>query len=382
MTNTTIIASYGTLTISNEFIQATTLEFANDPGVGGVLIFTAGGMGAQTLNQNGTLTTAAYFGGTVTNFLPGKYPGIAGDVVTIQAVTNLFGAMDLTGTDAAGFDNFMTFAAESGDYMTMTDGKIVLSPSTPYGDTLTANEQTILNDMMVGLFGTAAERATLGLDPSVRSNPGAPNQPYIDLVVTAEAPVNPCFVEGTRILTARGEVAVEALAVGDLVITPEGEELPVVWIGRRELDLAAMRRPELVRPVVIERGALGEGSPARDLRLSPDHALLIEGVLVPAKLLVNWSNIREIQGLGRICYYHVELCRHAALFAEGAMAESFLDTGHKALFDNYEGDVIAPPALMQAARVAGSFAPLVCAGAKLDEIRRQIAARQVGIRLG
>ncbi|WP_298285335.1 Hint domain-containing protein [Acidocella sp.] len=382
MTNTTIIASYGTLTISNEFIQATTLEFANDPGIGGVVVFSAGGIGAQTLNTNGTLSTVAYFGGTVTNFLPGAYPGIAGDVVTIQAVTNLFGAMDLTGTAAAGFDDFMTFAAESGDYMTMRDGTIAMSPQTPLADTLSANEQTILKGMMSGLFGTAAETATLVLDPAVRTNPGAPNQPYIDLVVTTEAPVNPCFVQGTHILTTRGEVAVEALAVGDLVITPEGEELPVVWIGRRELDVAALSRPELARPVVIERGALGEGTPARDLRLSPDHALLIDGVLVPAKLLVNWSNIREIQGVGRVCYYHVELCRHAALFAEGAMVESFLDTGHKGLFDNHDASVIAPPDLMQAARVARSFAPLVGVGAKLDDIRRQIAARQVGIRLG
>ena len=381
MTNVTI-ASYASYTVSAPLTQGTNIEFLNDSGANGVVIFTRPGLGVETLANNGVTYTTAYFGGTITNFRPGAYPGILGDEVSIQVVTNLFGEMDLTGTDGVTFDNFMTFAAESAVEMSLVNGTIELSATAPHGDTLTGNEQTIMTDMMLGLFGTAAETATLVLTPTLRDNPNAPNAPFIDLVVTTDSAINPCFVEGTRILTTKGEVAVEALSIGDVVITPEGEELAIGWIGRREVDVGRALKPELVRPVVIEAGALGEGTPVRDLWLSPDHALLIEGVLVQARDLVNWANIRQAQGGGRVVYYHVELSEHAAMFAEGAAVESFLDTGHKALFDNEPGQVMAPVALMLSARAQNSFAPLVTEGAKLADIRRKIAARQVGIRLG
>ncbi len=189
---------------------------------------------------------------------------------------------------------------------------------------------------------------------------------------------NPCFTPGTRILTARGEVAVEALAVGDAVINHAGEDQEIVWIGRRDLDICRHPKPETVRPVIIEAGALAEGVPARRLVISPDHALFIDNVLVQAKDLVNGSSIRPDLNARHVRYYHVELAVHDILFAEGAAVESYLDTGHRGAFDNAEAPLLLHPDLMQVRREAEGCAPLCLGGPKLAAIRQDLARRDHG----
>ena len=74
---------------------------------------------------------------------------------------------------------------------------------------------------------------------------------------------------------------VEALSVGDRVITVDGLMKPIVWIGQREVNCARHPVPETVWPVRVRAGAFGDNVPVRDLYLSPDHAVLVSGVLVP-----------------------------------------------------------------------------------------------------
>jgi hypothetical protein len=81
-----------------------------------------------------------------------------------------------------------------------------------------------------------------------------------------------CYAEGTRLLTATGEVAVEALRVGDLVPVVLGARAARVrWIGHRRIDCRRHPRPADVWPVRVQAGAFGD-APQRDLWLSPDHA--------------------------------------------------------------------------------------------------------------
>ncbi len=188
--------------------------------------------------------------------------------------------------------------------------------------------------------------------------------------------VAPCFTPATRILTTRGEVAVEALVVGDAIINHAGEDKEIVWIGRRDLDIGRHPKPETVRPIIIEAEALAEGVPARRLVLSPDHALFIDGVLVQAKDLVNGGSIRPDMQARQTRYYHVELAEHDVLFAEGAAVESYLDTGHRGVFDDADAPLLLHPELMQLRREAEGCAPLCLGGPKLAAIRRDLARRQ------
>ena len=81
----------------------------------------------------------------------------------------------------------------------------------------------------------------------------------------------------------------------------------------------------------IAASAFGGGLPHRDLWLSPDHAVLVDGALVPARCLVNGASIAA-EPRADIRYFHVELAAHGVLVAEGLPAESYLDTGNRAAF--------------------------------------------------
>jgi hypothetical protein len=141
---------------------------------------------------------------------------------------------------------------------------------------------------------------------------------------TLESPS--CFAEGTLVATPAGPVAVELLAVGDLVRVYGGRSQAVRWIGQRDVRCEGARQPARVCPVQVKAGAFGAGLPQRDLFLSPEHAVFQEGVLVPIHRLVNGTTIRQVP-VPSVTYYHVALAGHGILFAEGLPAESYLDTG-------------------------------------------------------
>ncbi len=94
--------------------------------------------------------------------------------------------------------------------------------------------------------------------------------------------------------------------------------------------------PLRVLPIRVKAGALGEGLPGRDLLLSADHALLVDGILAQAGALVNGvSIIRETQVPTVFTYYHVEVADHSLILAENVPAETFVDNVDRMGFDNW-----------------------------------------------
>jgi hypothetical protein len=187
---------------------------------------------------------------------------------------------------------------------------------------------------------------------------------------------NPCFAAGTKILTIRGEIAVEDIVVGDTVITVRAdgpETRKVVWTGRRGIDISQHPKPELVRPIRILAGAFEPGLPERDLRLSPHHAVYIDGVLYEAQSLLNGATVIQEQSTKTVTYHHIELDQHDIMLAEGLAVESYLDTGSRNMFEDQQTIVLHPTFLGIAS--AEFCAPLVLEGALLEAAREKLLAR-------
>ncbi|MBX9828003.1 MAG: Hint domain-containing protein [Xanthobacteraceae bacterium] len=144
-----------------------------------------------------------------------------------------------------------------------------------------------------------------------------------------------CFMPGTSIAVPGGEAKVETLRPGDLVMTAAGEAKAVRWIGRQTVS-RVFADPLRVLPVRVKAGALGENVPCRDLLISPDHAVLVDGVLVQAGALVNGSSIVRESDVPQVyTYYHVELDDHSLILAENVAAETFIDNVNRLGFDNW-----------------------------------------------
>ncbi|TNF23437.1 MAG: Hint domain-containing protein [Rhodobacteraceae bacterium] len=154
-----------------------------------------------------------------------------------------------------------------------------------------------------------------------------------------------CFLGDTRIATQDGATPVQDLRAGDMVQTADGRFVKVLWLGEMTIDTALMH-PARVNPICITAGALGGGLPLRDLHVSPDHAIEIDGTLYNAGALVNGETIHQVARMPRegFTYYHVETEAHELLLAEGVAAESYIDYAGRDSFDNApagEGRVIA-----------------------------------------
>jgi hypothetical protein len=153
----------------------------------------------------------------------------------------------------------------------------------------------------------------------------------------------------------------------------------VRWIGHRRLDLRRHPEPAAVQPVRILAHAFAQGQPRRDVLLSPDHALLFDGMLIPARLLMNSMMIRQERNWRTISYFHVELDTHDVLLAEGLAVESYLDTGNRGMFENAGLPLTLHPFARagneQARREAESCAPLVVDAERVVRVWRKLAER-------
>ena len=160
-------------------------------------------------------------------------------------------------------------------------------------------------------FGTCRsgdDSATFEIDPQPPRSATRDSASSVRLT-----PTPACFLRGTRMATPGGEVSVEALAIDDLVLTASGAAKPVKWIGRRSFAWRFVIDQPRTIPVCVHAGALGAALPRADLYLSPEHGLFIDGMLIPAGMLVNGRTVTQNWDDGVIDYFHIEVAaRHPA----------------------------------------------------------------------
>jgi autotransporter-associated beta strand protein len=183
----------------------------------------------------------------------------------------------------------------------------------------------------------------------------------------------PCYCRGTLILTDRGEVPVEDLRINDRLVTRSGTARPIRWIGTRfYAGRFAAGNPNIL-PVLIRQGALADETPRRDLYVSPLHAMFLDGVLIPAVLLVNGHSIVQAETVEQVEYFHLELETHDVIMAEGAPSETFVDDGGRGMFHNAATyHALYPDAPQVPPRYC---APRVEEGEVLGAVRRRLIAR-------
>lgn len=249
------------------------------------------------------------------------------------------------------YDNFAGFWVESPEGLTVLPAPLVYSDiDTTFnlGEDLTGGGNQYIGyieiegvnyPVVTSVGGDTSNTLVLvpqGTDPNTINFPTPVDTNNTNTSPFVEASSSHCFAHGTLISTPKGQVPVEDLKQGDLVLTSDGRAVPVFWLGRQKIEVIFAGRGFSM--VEIAQGALGDGMPSRPLRITGDHALLIDGMLVNASALVNHDTIRYVPfaELGEVVTtYHVETEKHEAIVAEGAAAESFIDYVGRNGFVNY-----------------------------------------------
>src|SRR5262249_9392256 len=192
-----------------------------------------------------------------------------------------------------------------------------------------------------------------------------------------------CFLKGTLIWTPSGETRIEDLRVNDAVVTSSGDAKPIQWIWRGHFEREPGRKwDQKIVPIRVARSALGPNTPHRDLYLSPNHCLYLDGVLIPAVDLINNSTIARCSAkeLREIEYFHIKLERHSVIYAEGAACETLREVtavnSDRLEFEEYRrlyGDSL-PDA---------TVAPLLCYNGGRARLRghiRDVVSRVIDVR--
>jgi hypothetical protein len=327
-----------------------TTDIYNDPGAGSVIV---AGTGTVVLGADNT-----YTGGT-----------------TIQSGTLELGAAHAAGSGAIKFDpgtlEFTSATAPTNPIENFGAGDTIQI------DDFTEQSGTYFNNTLTlhGTNGSGGVIVTLdvpGLAPSNFAVNVADDTTTISYG-TGESDIVPCYCPGTLIRTKRGQKKVEKLKIGDEVLTASGAARPIKWIGRRSyLGRFVMGRKDIL-PVSIKAGALDDNVPKRDLWISPNHALYLDGMLIEAKDLINGASIVQAQSVETVEYIHIELDTHDVIIAEGALAESYIDDDNRLLFQNaHEYREQYPQVAIGPARYC---APRCDEGYEVEAVRRRIALR-------
>ena len=293
------------------------------------------------------------------------------DSTSTIAISSAVGADNPINAQFLGNGGTLTFAAGLLNLLTPSPTVLDFGPM----DHIDFGAPVSPGDIIVYVPNVGDTGGALTLETSTGSVVGTVNllgsYTLADFTLGADGIDFACFLRGTHVLTSQGEVLVEALRAGDLVATLSNGFVPVRAVRTRSFTKAEAGADK-VRPVRIGVGALGNNVPHRDLYVSPDHSMFLDGVLVPAQLLLNGQTITQPPRPMAIDYIHVEVEPHDIIIAEGAASESYLDIGNQGHFGK-PGVISLFPA-SEPKTWEDACAPLVLGGPKLAAIRATLAA--------
>ncbi|WP_236635847.1 Hint domain-containing protein [Paracoccus aminophilus] len=293
----------------------------------------------------------------------------------------------------------------SPDYAVFGDAQHYLLTGVVYRATVTYPDGTTATDVPVRIFQSIYTGHLVlvppGADASAEEIAALTQKPIQSITLTSiiddnlsymdvggyqkpGAPHFICFCRGTLIRTARGEIAVENLRPGDMILTADRGYQPLRWIGSKALSAELLSVFPTLRPVRIAAGALGQNLPARDLYVSRQHRVLISSkiagrlfgeteILVAAKSLTELDGIDLIEPTDGVEYFHLLFDQHEVIFSEGARTESLYtgDEALKAVDPAARAEIIALfPELIEARRTSAPVRPIITGKALRSLTRR------------
>lgn len=278
----------------------------------------------NTVQENASSLVGVTFGG------PGNK--LFADVAFVTT-TNVGGAAATLDANNNLTNDRITFNSGAGSQTTIFDSSATYAGTITYtdGTTWTGNviifQDTLGNTFLGPNVSTGAPQTALVAKPimSLRIN-SLVNGSITGLTINRQTTnFLACFTAGTAIATPSGEQLIETLVPGDLVLTADHGAQAVRWIGNRRVPGRGR-----FAPVLIRAGALGN---RRDLRVSPQHRMLLSGwraellfgvpeVLAAACHLLNDTSITRAP-CDEVRYIHLMFDRHQIITAEGCPSESF-----------------------------------------------------------
>ncbi|MEO1138865.1 MAG: Hint domain-containing protein [Pseudomonadota bacterium] len=135
----------------------------------------------------------------------------------------------------------------------------------------------------------------------------------------------PALTAQVPILTDKGEVPAGSIRRGDIVVTDNGDLVPVLQVVRRTVPARGSFRPIRLRAPYFNL--------SKDIVVAPQQRLVMSGsqveymfgreaVLVPARHLVNDRSAFVARGPDMVTYHHLLLPGHEAVLASGCSLES------------------------------------------------------------
>ena len=133
------------------------------------------------------------------------------------------------------------------------------------------------------------------------------------------------FTAGTRIATAQGWRTVEAITVGDELLTFDNGAQKVVAVTRGAHFACSDTLPAFATPIDVPRGTIGNDDP---MVLLPEQPVLVESdaaeamtgdpfALVPAKALVGFRGIERFRSLRPVKVITLHLENDELVFVDG-----------------------------------------------------------------
>ncbi|NVN36979.1 Hint domain-containing protein [Komagataeibacter swingsii] len=348
LTGTTITANGGTVTLAGEdaisALSGTTYNIEN----GGTLM----------INQVQGADAIAALGGSTVNF------GTGGGTLVITPGSNV---SILEFPSITGFD-------QSGATIEIPNATAIASVSQSGDSTniVTTTGQTI---QVQGDFYDYATQHNLFQSTS-------DGNLYISTTPvnsTGDTGVLVCFLPGSMISTPSGAVAVEDIRENDEVMALVNDRMiprRVTWAGKAQATVRmGLPDDEAGYPVRILHNAIADGVPCKDMLITAEHCLFLDGRFIPARMLVNGRSIFHDRSITSYDYYHIETEEHSVIMADGMLTESYLDTGNRRAFQQ-DGHVI---------RIGGKIcdwahdaaAPLGISQDFVEPVFRQIEARAI-----